>query len=547
MLTFEGLEENFRFLTLEVENLVDLTVRFLNEPTRELFEKINSRDDYVDNLKNVIENKCFSTIHSERQLSRHTVDAIRSLHIMCVNLERIADFCVNVTRQMEHFDDPGFILNYPFREQFDIIRACIAKVQPTREDGDLNRALEVCKSEFELDGQYKAVFDGIMAELELGGHTQNLVTALFIFRYIERIGDSLLNIGEALIFSILGEKIKIEQYEALKQTLDKTGFKGSVKDLDFTSIWGSRSGCRIGRMESSPEPQDVAHGSLYKEGVTKKIKREKDNIDRWGKVFPGIGPRVFSYHEDGAKASLLMEFLAGCTLDEVILTAEPELVRNAMFVLTDTLREIWSQTKSPRACNSLFMRQLESRLPAVRQVHPGFDRQERNVGLARIISTGELLSRLCAVEDGLPAPFSMLIHGDFNTNNVVYNHDRQRVHFIDLYRSDEGDYTQDVAVFLVSNFRVPLFGRAERDRLNTVIRLFHSFAMAFAAEQGDATFQARLAMGLARSLLTSTRFELNARFAKEMFMRSHFLMEKLLAHDGAPWESFQLPTRALYY
>lgn len=548
MLTFEGLEENFRFLTIEVENLVDMTARFLDQPSRELFEKINSRDDYVDNLKNVIENKCFSKIHTGEGLPERSVHLIRAVQIMCVNLERIADFCVNITRQMEHFTDPTFIGRYSYQDLFAIIQDAITKIGPTRTDGDLNRALEICKSEFELDRLYKQSFDTIMEELSQGTQTQNLITALFIFRYLERVGDSLLNIGEALIFSILGEKIKIEQFEALKQTLDKSGFTGSVKDIDFKSIWGSRSGCRIGRVDNSlPAADNVAYGSLYKEGVTRKIQREKDNIERWAKVFPGIGPRIFSYHEDGAKASMLVEFLAGCTLDEVILTAEQELAQNALFILTSTLNDIWGQTLAPRPCNPLFMRQLEARLESVRQVHPGFARQERNVGLARVISTRELISRLCALEADLAAPHSMLIHGDFNTNNVVYNHDQQRVHFIDLYRSDEGDYVQDVAVFLISNFRVPLFGKHERDRLNWTIELFYEFSRQFAVEHSDATFQARLALGLARSLLTSTRFELNAKFANEMFMRSHFLMEKLLAHEGDSWETFKLPVHALYY
>ncbi len=550
MLTFEGLEENFRFLTLEVENLVDLTARFLAEPSRELFEKINSRDDYVDNLKNIIENKCFSKIHTGEALSGRAVDSIRAMQIMCVNLERIADFFVNVTRQMEHFSDPSFIGRYAYQAQLGIVREALAKIGPTRRLADLNTALEICKSEFELDRMYKEAFDRIMEELSRGTQTQNLITALFIFRYLERVGDSLLNIGEALIFSILGEKIKIEQYEALRQTLDKTGFTGSVGDIDFKSIWGSRSGCRIGRVDNSlPTADNVAHGSLYKEGAARKIQREKENIERWGKVFPGIGPRIFSYHEDKENdhASLLVEFLPGCTLDEVVLSADWELVQNALFVLTDTLADIWGQTAAPGAVNARFMRQLGSRLESVRQVHPDFDRQERAMGLARIISTRELLDRLAEVETGLDAPASMLIHGDFNTNNVVYDHEGQRVHFIDLYRSCEGDWVQDAAVFLVSNFRVPLLGKQERDRLNRVIEIFHEFSSRFAAQRGDATFQARLALGLARSMLTSTRFELNPKFAKEMFLRSHFLMEKILAHAGGPWEQFRLPAHVLYY
>jgi phosphate uptake regulator len=558
MTTIESLEENFRFLTIEATNLVEATLSFLDAPSRTLFERIISRDDYVDNLKNVIENTCFSKIHGGADISGRMVDTIRSVQIMCANLERIADFCVNITRQVEHFADPRFLHRYDYRAMFTIIRDGLARIAPTRRGADLTGALEICKAENQLDALYKEHFDRIMAELSRGGDPRDLITALFIFRYLERVGDSLLNIGEALIFSILGERIKIEQFEALRQTLDKGGFTGSVGDIDFKSIWGSRSGCRIGRVASRPpgaagaapaSPEDVAAGSLYKEGNLKKIRREKDNIERWAKVFPGIGPRIFSFHEDADNdhGAMLVEFLPGCTLDEVILSPNQELATNALFVLTATLHEIWAQTLTPRPCPTRFMAQLEERLEAVRQVHPDFERPERSLGLARIAPTSELIARCKALEAELPAPASMLIHGDFNTNNVVYDHERQQVHFIDLYRSTEGDYVQDVAVFLVSNFRVPLKGRQERDRLNWVIAQFLEFAAAFAGEMGDTTFQARLALGLARSLYTSTRFELHPKFSKEMCLRAHFLMEKTLAHQDQPWEAFRLPEGVLYY
>ncbi len=548
MTTFESLEENFRFMTIEATNLVDATLSFLDAPSRALFERIISRDDYVDNLKNVIENACFSKIHGGAEISGRMVDTIRSVQIMCANLERIADFCVNITRQVEHFADPRSLHRYDYKAMFAVIREGLARVAPTRRAADLAGALEICKAENELDALYKQHFDRIMAELSRGGDPRDLITALFIFRYLERVGDSLLNIGEALIFSILGERIKIEQFEALRQTLDKGGFTGSVDDIDFKSIWGSRSGCRIGRVGSRPpDAEDVASGSLYKEGNIRKIRREKENIERWARVFPGIGPRIFSFHEDGDHGAMLVEFLPGCTLDEVILSPNQELATNALFVLTATLHEIWAQTLTPRPCPTRFMTQLEERLEAVRQVHPDFERPERSLGLARIAPTSELVARCKELEAGLPAPASMLIHGDFNTNNVVYDHERQQVHFIDLYRSTEGDYVQDVAVFLVSNFRMPLRGRQERDRLNWVIAQFLDFAASFAEEMGDATFQARLALGLARSLYTSTRFELHPKFSKEMCLRAHFLMEKALAHQDAPWEAFRLPEGVLHY
>jgi hypothetical protein len=68
-----------------------------------------------------------------------------------------------------------------------------------------------------------------------------------------------------------------------------------------------------------------------------------------------------------------------------------------------------------------------------------------------------------------------------------------------------------------------------------------------AIENGDDRFQARLALAVARSLYTSTRFELGAALAKEMFERSHRLLDRLVEHEGRDWGEFRFPEQILYY
>jgi len=133
------------------------------------------------------------------------------------------------------------------------------------------------------------------------------------------------------------------------------------------------------------------------------------------------------------------------------------------------------------------------------------------------------------------------------TNNIVYNQSKERIHFVDLSRSEMADYVQDGSVFLVSNFRIPVFEEKLRDRLNGVIEIFFEFLKNFSQAQGDETFDARMALGLARSFYTSTRFEMNPEFAKEMYLRAVFLLEKVFNHQERPWDAFKLPNHVLYY
>jgi aminoglycoside phosphotransferase (APT) family kinase protein len=150
------------------------------------------------------------------------------------------------------------------------------------------------------------------------------------------------------------------------------------------------------------------------------------------------------------------------------------------------------------------------------------------------------------VERTLAAPYTVLIHGDYNTNNILYDQAEDRIHYIDLHRSADADLVQDVSVYMVSNFRLPIFDKARRNVLSAVILEMRRFAAAFAARHGDATFDIRLALGLGRSLVTSTRFELSERFARLMFHRGVFLLERVAAHTGDPAD-FRLPIDALCY
>jgi len=102
-------------------------------------------------------------------------------------------------------------------------------------------------------------------------------------------------------------------------------------------------------------------------------------------------------------------------------------------------------------------------------------------------------------------------------------------------------------VLLVSFFRMPVFAGSVRDRLNWIIEHIFQEAQAFAAKNKDVYFDCRLALGMARSFITSTRFELNVEFAREMFMRGQYILEKVGSLKKEELMNFKFPIDVLFY
>jgi phosphate uptake regulator len=309
MLRYEGLDKNFRFLVVEVSKQVERAYRCLHEPDDLLIQHICNRDDYIDHLKNTIESKCFSYLQRYGNIDKPIVDRVRSLNTIAANLERIADHVVNVARQTGHLTDPTFLGRYELQPFFQEVSNALSVVVDAVSLSDTTKAMQICDSEVALDKLYEAKFARILAEMAGGGDPGNLVTSLFIFHYLERMGDCLLNIGEAIILSRMGERLKIRRYQSLRETLASSqGQEDPSDNVVLEGITGTRSGCQIGKVLEQDEKNRREREVIYKEGDREKIRREKEKIEEWQKIKPDLAPRVVSFneHEDGA--TLLIEY-----------------------------------------------------------------------------------------------------------------------------------------------------------------------------------------------------------------------------------------------
>ncbi len=547
MLSYHGIARNFKFMVVQATRQLEKTRDLLRAPDPHLVEAVQNSDDYIDTQKAMIENECFKFISRHDAGDARRVDAVRALNVITANLERVADFSVNVARQTRYLGDYAVLKRFEFEPYFTALLEGMSLIVDAMFERDSSLALQICHAEVLTDRLYRADIEKVIAALPETREPERLITVLFICHYLERMGDALLNIGEAIMFSVLGERLKIRQYRVLDQAIHSAhDMDPSIDDVEVHSIWGTRSGARVGTLKDQHDAHDPSK-VLFKEGNPEKLQAERQSLQRWAVVAPGLVPQVVEYQRRDRGAALLLQYLDGTTLQEIVLSGDADIVNRAMDRVESTLLELWTRTKTNERVNGTYVSQLATRLDDVYRVHPTLQADGVQVGTLRIPSFAELIRLVADIDASLDAPYSVFIHGDFNLDNIIYNGEAGTLHFVDVHRSRDMDVVQDVSVFLVSAFRLPVFVPRVRRGLEAICSRFLRFARGFARTHGDTTFDARLALGLVRSLITSTRFELNRQFAATMQQRAVWLMQRLLRHRGRPWSEFWIPEGILVY
>ncbi len=93
---------------------------------------------------------------------------------------------------------------------------------------------------------------------------------------------------------------------------------------------------------------------------------------------------------------------------------------------------------------------------------------------------------------------------------------------------------------------ISIQGLPDAGQLRDLSCSFYDFSAAYADKVGDKTFDLRLALGLARSFATSTRFIVDERLAGAMWLPARYLIEKVLITDPKKAQHFRLPVKEVF-
>ncbi|CAA0106033.1 PhoU domain-containing protein [Zhongshania aliphaticivorans] len=541
----KNIRDNLRFLCIEIDSLLEsLEACFLEEVAVQ-GRRILDRGGYAYNLKVRIHNASLQQLSRLQKGDANTM-SLRGAEFIATDLERIAELCRESAKQISYLDDRSEIFSERYPPMLALIREGIGMIGVAVNDSDSRQALKIGQLESQIDRTYHRLYKRYITALKTKSkHTESLVTALFLAHNVEQMGDALRNISETIISANIGQPVNFERYHALQESVEHLETDVLRGQLTVLPIAETRSGSAISGVHAGvgSERETIA---IFKEGQKSKLKEERQGVKSWHEIYPGLAPRILSYKKRGQSAALLIEHLPGLTFEQILLSGNRHQLAHCLERLSETLQSVWTQTRNEKPVAAGFIAQTGKRLSEIYKIHPEFRIGRTDICGHKRPAFSEILQKAEAYEAQFCAPFSVYIHGDFNVDNIIYDPAENRINFIDLHRSRYMDYVQDVSVFMVSNYRLQILDHEVRQRIMAVARDFCESARRFAAAQGDESFEIRLALGLARSFITSTRFTLDKSQARRMFLRSCYLIEKILNTPASEQSSFKVPIREIF-
>ncbi|HEY8173428.1 MAG TPA: PhoU domain-containing protein [Dehalococcoidia bacterium] len=483
-------------------------------------DAVVERDDIVDNLYGATEDRIFAVLDPANENVSETRRFRAALRVLS-NVERIGDAACHIAKHCIMMSaEPQPSIDFPTDDLAEIAKAGVTEGVDAFVRQDLELAKVACERERELDELYVKKLHQVMEILDRGeGHARYLLHVLAVMKYLEKIADFVLNIGEATFASVTGTRLKYPQFRQLETLLEEANQPGAVV---YRHFWDGISGAVVLEIDGSDGSR-----MLFKEGAKRKIEPEIERGIEWEHVAPLRTPRLIGRTQDRERRAVLREFAQGALLQDILLAQDnDELKFASMRTLIEALIDVWTSTLVIQPARLDYSQQIRARMRELIRRHPDIDAiaKEELAKYGGIFGTLDVLQRR---ENQLAGPFSVWSHGDLNANNIVYDAATRQVVFIDVHRSRYGDYAGDVGVMLTSTFRQ--FPRKKAARTLALVNDALIEAISdFALKNHDTRFPDRLRLARARALITSARLTDDPERAETLFAEGLKYLKKVM-------------------
>jgi len=197
-----------------IQEAVENATKSLLEGNYELATKVVDGDDKIDDLEMCIEEKCL-VIQAEYQPFAKDLRLINSINIIAIYMERIGDLAVNLARVTRRLEKHKAMFMTPdildlLKQMADLAKQVLSKALKAFKNSDAKLALKLSEIDKGIDDVQKELFKKLFASVVGNSSLNTEEFALYLSnislatRYLERIGDQSVNIGERVLIFLTG-------------------------------------------------------------------------------------------------------------------------------------------------------------------------------------------------------------------------------------------------------------------------------------------------------------------------------------------------------
>lgn len=204
------LQRDVEVLAGNVAKAINRAVDALKRRDLDASRQVVLEDDYIDQLRFEIEERCVDLIATQQPMARDLRAIIALLHIT-VELERMGDYAEGIAKISLAIGDAPTL-----KPLIDIPRMADKATEMLRDSidsllsRDVVKANQVCQADDEVDNLYDQVYRELLLFMIQDPRTIERATyLLWVAHDLERIADRATNIAERVIFLVTGKMLEI--------------------------------------------------------------------------------------------------------------------------------------------------------------------------------------------------------------------------------------------------------------------------------------------------------------------------------------------------
>ena len=189
------------------ETVIEKCVKALAERDFKLAAEVFEEDKLIDKMEREIEQSCLKLLVMEHPVASDFREVSAALK-MITDLERIGDQARDIAEITMQFGDEEYIKKLEHIPQMSVI-----VIQMVKEGvrAYIDRDLELARSLDKTDDKVDELFDTVMSDLTAlirknPDNAEQAILFMMITKYLERIGDHAVNIGEWVEYAITGNR-----------------------------------------------------------------------------------------------------------------------------------------------------------------------------------------------------------------------------------------------------------------------------------------------------------------------------------------------------